>query len=68
VLHVPSESNPPVLVPDTRTEMVPEEGTPVGAGPGSGPSEVSVGPRPGFGAYLISVSGQLPGVGALILT
>lgn len=67
VLHVPKESNPPVLLPDTRTETVPDEGTPVGALP----PEVVVGVPPpplDFGRYLIPLDGQLPGAVASILT
>jgi len=67
VLQVPYESNPPILVPETRTEMVPREGTPVGGLP----TEVVVvvaPPPPDFGRYLIPLDGQLPGVIASTLT
>ena len=66
VLQVPEERIPPVLVPDTKTEIVPDEGTPVGVPP----PEVVVGvppPLPDFGRYLIPLDGQLPGVVASIL-
>lgn len=69
VLQVPEESTPPVLSPDTRTDMVPDEGTPVGVLPP--PPEVVVGVPPllpDFGRYLIPLDGQLPGVIASILT
>ena len=66
VLQVPYQSNPPVLVPGT-TEMVPDEGKPVGVLP----TELVVvvpPPPPAFARYLIPLDGQLPGVVASIAT
>lgn len=69
VLQVPYESKPPVLVPDTRTEMVPDEGTPVAVLSTDVVVVVVVpSPPPDFGRYLIPLDGQLPGVIASVLT
>ena len=69
VLQVPYESKPPILVPDTRTEMVPDEGTPVAVLSTEVVVVVVVPPPPlDFGRYLIPLDGQLPGVIASVLT